>query len=421
MGKEIVPGKEFDQGSDRTTPSVEGKTMVRLSKRMAFLGYPFFAIHARTTEVTKPEVNDKLEAREVTDTIHDAAAILFLNWANARTTQDQSSEFASARLFNQLTASARKIDEKYKLFDKSHLSSLHEAIEQDIRLEQTALQDNPDHAYSPHGLSPLMDKAAHERTHENAWPWVVLPTYPKQNYGRILLDVVRVPDAPPVFVTQPTFTDGQATLFHTHGQNWAWSRPLGEEGSNRHINTLWVPHSREQLFPLTKVPNENGGKAYYTAGEIAIVPPKVIHGIAGARLDQYGVAIDALEKLSPSERDALVEQTKFGEQSSLHVYRGDLKLAQEFAENPVTFFDNQPDRDFFESNDMIVLDHKKEEAWAGGGGAWAQRMMQFGPSGDHCGRCFVVEDDPRIENLPAIVVYDRFVDPNPQGIAVFKG
>jgi hypothetical protein len=378
----------FDVLDTRTTPMKEITRAKELSLQMKSMGYDLTAIR-RSRE-------GAAESQEQLACIHDAATLLFLQWQYSRVSQDTTGEFASARLFNQVTKSARKIDTQHEFFDKTHLTTLHSAIEQ---------------TQSPYGIAQAMTEAAKERKHERAWPWVMLPTFPKQHYGRILLDVVEV-DGTQAFITQPTFNDGEVTLFHTHGQNWGWSLPLGESGSgkNRHINTMWEPNSRDQLFPLKKTSNEKKGKAYYSAGDVAVIPPRTIHGIAGARFEGEGMSLEAIARLSDTEKADLIKKTRFGEQSSLHVYRADAQLHKEFA---------QGDEKLFETNDMILFDHKSQRVWANSGGAWEQRLLQHGPTGEHCGQCFM-EDIPSAQTIAPTVVFDRFLDHNSPGLVLYR-
>jgi|GEM_PF-3361988 len=407
----ILPGEHFNNGTPETTPKIQIERMGILSGQMEGLGYSLDQMHAQASRVSRPEHENRVEVQEVVRELHDAAALLFGQWSLSHETKDRDTEYAAARLFNRITGAARKVDARHGLFDKTHRRKLAQAIQRDVQTERDSGS-----SYDPYHLSYAIELAARERTHENAWAWVVLPTFPGQHYGRTLLDAVDIPEAPyKVFVTQPTFTNGEATLFHTHGQNWAFSRPLGQPGENRHSNTLWTPQSREQLFPLRQLPKEKGGQAYYVAGEVAVIPPKTIHGIAGAREKRTQMktsfSLEEIAKLPPRQRQQRIEQMRFGQLSCLHVYRADASLAAEFIENPVTILPNQPEKDFFEKNDMIVFNHTTKEAWAGGGGAWEQRMLQYGQAGEHCGLCFV-EDDPRRKQLPPKVVYDRFIDPS---------
>ncbi len=65
-----------------------------------------------------------------------------------------------------------------------------------------------------------------------------------------------------------------------------------------------------------------------------------------------------------------------------------------------------------------VFDHLKEAIWSGGGGCWPQRMIEFGPTGDHCGICF--EDDPHRENLNPSLIFDWLIETPPPRLVKFK-
>lgn len=416
-----LPGEVFNCGTDkRTTPYFERVKIATLTTQMETLGYSISLLKARA-DVLKQKENTNYEgAQKLTSEIRNAVTLFSLQWIYAHTKKDRVTELATARLINGLLAAVRGMDAQHNLFDKSHLATFHQEIQKDVVREQFLRKKFSSYRYDPENLAQAMERAAQQRTHEIAWPWEIRPTFPNQHYGRILLDVVEIPGVPfNVYVTQPTFSDGEATLFHTHGQNWALSCPLGKTGTNRHLNTLWEPNSRDELFPLKQLPPEKRGKTNYVAGEVAVTQPKTIHGIAGARLEQRGMTLEDIAKLSPVQRQELIESTRIGESSCLHIYRGDTSLAEEFIRNPVAFTSQEPEKDFFERNDMIVFNHKTQEVWAGGGGAWEQRLLQYGRTGNECGLCFA-EDYPRQKNLSSEVVYDRFIDPTAPGLLLYS-
>ena len=403
-------------------PQGEILRMHELSSQMQKLGYDLSAISANAKKLAEAG-NNPDAAKELVGTAHDAAAVLFLQWSQAHEAKDRTTEYATARLFNRVTLAARKVDERYDVFDKSHRQALKIAIQEDMVSESEARAKDPSYEYDPFNLARAMEIAARQRTHENAWAWVVLPTFPKQHYGRILLDAVGVYGSTNrVYVTQPTFTNGEATLFHTHGQNWGFSRPLGPEGSNQHINTMWETQSNSQVYPLRQMSADKNGKTRYKAGEVAIIPPKSIHAISGAReaADRPQMTLEQFALLEPAHQQEVIANTRFGEQSAMHIYRADTPLAEEFSENPVAVVPNKGEKDFFEQNDMIVFDHEKQQTWSGGGGAWTRRLMEYGKTGDHCGECFA-EDDPRRVNLPDYLVLGRFIDQDSRGGIIYSG
>ena len=150
-------------------------------------------------------------------------------------------------------------------------------------------------------------------------------------------------------------------------------------------------------------------RAEYRCGDVAIVPPRLIHGISRKRCRSLSIPTLG-EMLSDHERcQTWIDQTRFGEQSCLHVYCPDPQLSTLLADSPFV----QEDSRFFIEYDMIVFDHYAETIWTGGGGSWPRRMIEFGTTGEHCGLCF--EDDPRKENLDPQQVYDWFlVSPAPE-------
>jgi hypothetical protein len=250
-----------------------------------------------------------------------------------------------------------------------------------------------------------------ERTHERAWPWVVLPTFPRQPYGRILLSSIRLDDADCwLFITQPFFLSGKCTLFHTHGQNWAVSRPLGNGAdTNAHLNTMWTPRTATAPYPLVQV-----GHAEYTNDTVVIIPPRTIHGISRKRTPARD--IPPLKELlnDRARRDQWIAETRFGEKASLHVYHPHKSLVETLANSPIL----KEDERFFIEHDMIVFDHHAQSIWAGGGGSWPKRMIEFGPTGEHCHLCF--EDDPRRENLDPQIVHDWLLESPPPDVSAFS-
>jgi len=346
-----------------------------------------------------------------------------LEWSDAREHKDRDREFAAARFFNQMTLSARKIDKNFGIFDKSHLDELLNHIQDDLKDMEQKRANDPTCLYAPANLVNSIRETAAKRTHENAWPWVVLPTFPQQHYGRILLERKNLhEDSYKTYLTQATFTNGEATLFHTHGQNWAFAAPLGPTGSNRHTNTMWEPHEAYnpeketggQLFPLRQMPKEKNGLAYYHAGDVVVIPPRSIHGISGSRKRYDGISIDELASLSEYERAQVIKNTKFGEQSCLHIYRPSIIAANDFLRRPI-----MDEKDFFERNDMVVMDYKNNKVWAAGGGAWPQLscLDRFGPSGEHCGKCYV-EDVSRTV-IPQKIVLEQLIDKDLRGAILY--
>lgn len=351
------------------------------------------------------------------------SVLMFSQWTKARQDQNQAMEFASAKLFNHFTTAARKLDGRFDLVDKSHLVNLGDMIRQDMASHRDADE------YSPHDLAKEVEKAAREHTHEKSWLFVMLPTFPRQHYGRVLLQSIDVADTPGrSFITQSSFTDNHPTLFHTHGQNWAISRPLGKEGKNRHLNSLWEPNMPEKPFPLQKITKEKQGEVLYSSENVVAIPPRVIHTVMGKREEKYS-AIDIKQWMDDYQGSMLAQRNKkfaelaenaqFGEYSSLHLYRPDPVLARSLKQTPLEI-ENKPDPVFFEAYDMIVFDQHNRSVWAGGGGAWERRMIDYGPTGEHCGQCFV-EHDSRRENLDPKTIYEKLIAVSVPSLVVYKG
>lgn len=386
---EILPSHQFDTGTTTAVPGVVSY-MRMINAEAKAGGMDILGICRRAKTASRAEANQLLAE------LHDAAALLFIQWQRARQTPSCESCLALARLFNGVTREARHLHEKYNLFDHSHLEVL----------EKSLGSINYHQSFDPFLAANYIDTAARAHTHEKAWAWIILPTFARQQYGRILLTKIDVEGVQnPIMVTQPFFVAGMCTLFHTHGQNWAFSRPLGKrETQNTHLNSLWKPRDGENPFPLDLLE-----LAEYHNDGVAIVPPRVIHGISRKRSPRQQFPTIS-ELLSDPERcQSWIDETRFGEMACLHVYCPHVPLVQEFSDCPLV----KAEEDFFIEYDMIVFDHYAESIWCGGGGSWPLRMMSYGTTGEHCGACFV-ENDPRKENLDPQVVAQWFVqDPPP--------
>ena len=395
----IVPDSDFDTVSHIVPKDIEIK-IAHISQEMESIGYKVSEIQDSAATASQKE------ARSSSEKIHDCAALLYSQWEFSLITRDKVRELSLARLFNGLTKSARALHAKYTLFDTAHIQVLSDILrsesQQELRGGQIDLQR----------IADAIHTAGNQRTHEKSWPWVVLPTFPQQHYGRVLLQrVITCDERYPTFITQPTFLDGEATLFHTHGQNWAFARPLGNSSSlkNTHINTFWQPHSEHNVFPLRQT-----DKTLYSSSNVVIIPPRSIHGISGGRTVLHNPrSLDELRKNADCVTH--VKDTRFGESSSLHVYYPDQKLVQELEDSPLI---NSNSR-FFIENDMIVFDEKKGKIWSGGGGAWPRRMMTYGPSGEHCGACFT-ENDSRQEHLDEDDILEWYTQRETERPIVFK-
>lgn len=409
----VLSPDEFNTGvPPETVPEKERAIMNGLQEEMKASGFDLVRLYMEIGKILRPNKKSPENAKLLFRRLHDSACVLFLHWSDAHRRRDGDVERATARLFNLVTLIARKLDGEYNLVDRSHIDRLENYVKKDLQMERIGRAIETEYVYDPESIANELRIAAKGHTHEKAWIWVVLPTYPKQHYGRILLRTIKLYETKDlVLIVQPTFTDGEATLFHTHGQNWGFSCPLGQNGENRHINTMWQLHSDTQLFPLKQLPKEMGGNTFYYSGDIAIIPPKSIHGIAGARTKSPHMQLKKFAELSEKERRETIEGVRFGENSCLHIYKMEVSVSNEFEKVPVEMIPGKPEKDFFEKNDMIVFDHINKRVWSGSGGAWERRMLTFGPTGEHCGICFK-ENDTRRENIPDELVLKRFVNHN---------
>lgn len=386
----ILPTREFNQGTTTATPDI--------CQRMAVIQGEFEAHGVNLKELSSLAKNTASGgAEDALACLHEAATLLFLQWKRVALLGEESQTLAIARLFNGLTYQARDLNVSYNLVEGDHLDELAQALKADQRWED----------FDPINLAGSLERAAKVHTHERAWIWVILPTFPRQPYGRILLMTVRPDGMPnPILVTQPFFLEGETTLCHTHGQNWAMSCPLGNgEHSNTHVNTLWMPRRPVNPFPLSRI-----DYVTYGSDDIVIIPPRVIHAISRKSAKNSSVPPSIGEILTdPALKRDLLAKTRFGERACLHMYRPCLPLSKMLADSPITKADSR----FLIENDMIVFDHCSETIWSGAGGSWAQRMIEFGKTGEHCGICF--EDDPRRENLDPLWVSESLIaDPPPQ-------
>ncbi|MEM7116081.1 MAG: hypothetical protein AAF614_26810 [Chloroflexota bacterium] len=390
----VLPAQDFDCGTTTAAPDIRvDMQTVLVEARCHGLDIEALCHQAKTaTEEMAPTL---MEA------IHDAAAVIFLQWRRARQANKQTQALALARLFNGLTYDARALNTRFGLISTEHIDALATSLQQEIDYDD----------FDPREIARHMDVCAQAHTHELAWLWVVLPTFARQPYGRILLTKADIPNSPnPIFVTQPFFLEGQCTLFHTHGQNWAYSRPLGfGDGQNWHINSLWMPRE-----PCTPYPLDLLDLTPYSAADVAVLPPKLIHGISKKRCTNE--RIPTLSELLSDEaaKAEWIARTRFGERACLHIYCPHLPLINSLTDCPLV----QTNEKFFIEYDMIVFDHYEETIWSGGGGSWPRRMIKFGTTGDHCGICF--EDDPRKDNLDPQTVFDWLIQTPPPSLLTYR-
>ncbi|MEM8860209.1 MAG: hypothetical protein AAGD96_17925 [Chloroflexota bacterium] len=389
MKTTILPPKEFDTGTRTAAAEVlaEMQAIMAEAKQVGL-----FISHAIDDAKS---VEDVEAAESAMQTLHDIAAMLFVQWQAAVQRRENTRTLAYARLINGITHRARHLNEKFRVVDTSHLDQMEAELSSQVCFKN----------FDPQCIAKIMNRAAEAHTHEKAWIWTVLPTFAKQPYGRILLKKVDIHSiGQPMFVTQPFFLSGRSTLFHTHGQNWAFSRPLGGCSSgNMHLNTLWMPSCAEKAFPLDQIDNSE-----YCNKTVVVVPPKMIHGIARCRCCDETYPTLAELQADDALKQHWIGRTRFGEQACMHIYCPHPPLVKELEQSPFV----QEDERFFIEYDMIVFDHLQKTIWSGGGGSWPLRMIKYGTTGTHCGICF--EDDPRKEDLDPCEVAKWFVqDPPP--------
>ncbi len=386
----MLPSSAFDHGTfTATSKTIDNMNMLSIVLKQ--LGFDVELLSKHLEDISSSHAQQRLKK------IHDAAALLHMQWERACQSRDIEMGFAAARLFNGLTSVARVFQKKYALVDISHITRLKKVLHNTIKKRGIVHIEK---------IISAVGDAAKERPHEVAWLWVVLPTFFGQHYGRILLGKVDTGDSwYPAFIMQPTFKKGYAPQLHTHGQNWAIATPLGDlkKQNNIHVNTLWQMHCRDSAFPLRQLPN---GKAMYGTQQVVVIPPRMIHSISKLRFKQEYVPSLLELAYDKSKLQSTIDTYRFGELSCLHVYFPDPILAKNLTRAP--FIQKNPA--FFMENDMIVFDNFTNPPciWAGSGGVWVKRMVRFGTAGEHCGICFQ-ENDYRRHNLDPKVVYDWLV------------
>ncbi|MEM7207625.1 MAG: hypothetical protein AAF434_07370 [Pseudomonadota bacterium] len=387
MSSITLPTKEFDIG-----PRTASKDVLRRMQEILIEARDV-GIDVEAMCIASKIVNAD-QAQDTLNRLFEATSLLFIQWQRVTQVGDRCSTLAYARIINGITLHARDLNANHGLVDTAHLDLMAEQLESDVCFKD----------FDPECVAAIMDRAAKAHVHEVAWMWTVLPTFAKQPYGRILLRKVDVPSlVRPIFVTQPYFLEGRTTLYHTHGQNWAFSRPLGKcETGNTHLNTLWMPRSKDNAFPLDQIDNSE-----YCNKTVVVVPPKMIHGIERGECcrKEYPTLAELQDDASLKAR--WIEQTRFGENACMHIYCPHPPLVKELEQSP---FVKENERFFFEY-DMIVFDQLENTIWSGGGGSWPLRMIEYGTTGTHCGMCF--EDDPRKENLDPAEVAKWFIQSPP--------
>ncbi|MEM7194309.1 MAG: hypothetical protein AAF402_05110 [Pseudomonadota bacterium] len=387
MNPTILPSKEFDTGTRTASTDIVFR-MKEILEEARGHGIDVTELYSASKSA------DAMEAQNLLDLFFEAASLMFIQWQRANQEGDVCSTLAYARIVNSITHHARDLNSAHHLVDTGHLDVMAEELASEVCFKD----------FDPQCVATVMDRAAKAHTHEIAWMWTILPTFPKQPYGRILLRRVDVPSLTrPIFVTQPYFLEGRSTLYHTHGQNWAFSRPLGQcTTGNVHINTLWMPRTEEDAFPLDLIDD-----CEYCNKTVVVVPPKMIHGIERSQCcEEEYPSLSELQS-DTALKNLWIERTRFGEKACMHIYCPHPPLMKELEQSPFV----QENERFFIEYDMIVFDHLQNAIWSGGGGSWPLRMMEYGTTGTHCGICF--EDDPRKENLDPTEVARWFVQSPP--------
>jgi hypothetical protein len=315
--------------------------------------------------LTREQVQSRLDA------IHRKATILFALWVEYQETGETAAELACACEFNESTAQARELDETFHLLDRTYLERLKTEIETELELER-------EHKHTRiERWADMLRRCANEHRHESAWQWSMLPVLKDQPYSRILLRAFPTHDPRyGTFLTQPFFLTRDSTLRHSHGVNWSFARPLGGD-HNIHVNFQWRLGPEEEPCRCSL---QNSTE--YSSSDVVAIHPGTIHSIKKKLPDkeQMTQRLRVEDAIRTGEYERLERENRFGEMGCLHLYKPSWSHAEDAEKS--SFLAEEPT--FFKRFDMIVVDHKKNMAWAGGGGAWAQRMIEFTPAGGFC-------------------------------------
>ncbi len=304
---------------------------------------------------------------------------IFYFWRMNEEAGDWIGLAAAGLMFNQLTKKARNaIKSNPELMDYSYIDEL------ELSLRQAREGDYVD------GVARALSRAAEEHRGLKVFPFVVLPVFANQKYGRQLIRKVSgFVDGYNGYVTQPFFGWSGATLPHTHAINDAWAVSLGE--TNQHINSTLVLKERGALMPGVV------SRAIYKSDQVVFVKAGEIHKIG--RLSSGREDLDGGRLV---DWDRLFKIIKFDELACLHVYLPNTDWIKRVPEKY---------RNLFRVNDMVVFEEGKEP-WVGDGGAWEKRSCES------CGVCYV-ESDHR-ESVDRFDVFDKLLDHKSKSAKVFE-
>jgi len=389
--------EQIDRGQIMLPDTAAARAVIR--ERLRGFGY-------EVTAAVDPGPSTREEAQSHINAIHRRAVILFALWVEYHEIGDAMAEVqACACEFNEATAQARDLDKAFQLFDDTHLQRPKTQIGAEVESEKQEGRTRIER------WARMLRNCADEHRHERAWPWVVLPVMKRQPYSRILLFSLPSHDSRyNIFLVQPFFLAHQSTLRHTHGVNWSFAGPLGGSRNN-HINLLWNLGSAKDPYKCLLKRED-----FYDGRDVVVVHPRTIHSIQRKAPERGWLAQRLRVEDAVRERnyERLERENRFGEMGCLHLYKPSWTLANNIEDSP--FLGSDPA--FFERFDMIVIDHEQRMAWAGGGGAWAHRMLEFAPTGGCCKECWV-EKDHRASNLDPEELRKWLIS-EPDGPTIFR-
>ncbi|MFI5412849.1 MAG: hypothetical protein ACHQX1_03075, partial [Candidatus Micrarchaeales archaeon] len=134
-------------------PKEELEVMEKLQKQMARLGFELSAFQSRVDSIISGSKVSQSDIKNIVKELHDAACILFLHWSYSHMKKERTNEYATARLFNRVTAATRKLNIAFSIFSKEYLSELHKAIKNEMIIEAQAKKLGKVQRYDPSKLA----------------------------------------------------------------------------------------------------------------------------------------------------------------------------------------------------------------------------------------------------------------------------
>lgn len=122
------------QSSDRFDTGTHDTTDPRLLERVAYFEQGLAALKFDILNLTNHELQiGSDQAQERRTALHDAAALMHMQFLRSRYNRNRNDEFAAAILFNRLTRSALHLDEQHPFLERSHIVQLQATLESESR------------------------------------------------------------------------------------------------------------------------------------------------------------------------------------------------------------------------------------------------------------------------------------------------